>query len=78
MMMIQSVSSLILTFSVITVTSGGVLLSVMGAQVSDPYGCAISPDNIGCEMNRPFDVKESDAAYDEDINLDAILSLERE
>ncbi len=76
--MIQSVSSLILTFSVITVTSGGVLLSVMGAQVSDPNGCAISPDNIGCEMNRPFDVQESDADSDENINFETMFSLEQE
>lgn len=23
--------------------------------LSDPYGCSFSPDNFGCELNRPFD-----------------------
>ncbi|MCA1993502.1 MAG: hypothetical protein LDL41_15895 [Coleofasciculus sp. S288] len=23
--------------------------------LSDPYGCSLSPDNFGCELNRPFD-----------------------
>ncbi|WP_017306596.1 hypothetical protein [Spirulina subsalsa] len=50
----------------------------MGAQVSDPNGCAISPDNIGCEMNRPFDVQESDADSDENINFETMFSLEQE
>ncbi len=39
-------------------------VSIICFQQSDPHGCQVSPDNSGCVLNRPVDIKRQQEKAD--------------
>ena len=54
----KNIRDILLTIATMTFVSAIGSTSIVAALKSDTNSCAISPDNSGCELNRPFDVKE--------------------
>ena len=54
---LQQLSEIIIFLSfcgAVSLVSG---ISILAKAQNDPYNCQLSPDNQGCSLNRPIDIK---------------------